>query len=146
MTRRDIIIMMKKETPKRMALPNHRIFIARYRHVTRAYLPANIQLRWPYRQRAVPRGRRCGQIAVQQGHGFGSNILKFAKKPVVQELDKMALNKLPNLYNKGINKIKNKKIEKLLQSDLANLLVDMGIVIWTTKIRMKIIFLKILIF
>ena len=94
----------------------------------------------------MPRGRRCGQIAVQQGHGFGSNILKFAKKAVVQELDKMALNKLPNLYNKGINKIKNKKIEKLLQSDLANLLVDMGIVIWTTKIRMKIIFLKILIF
>ena len=98
----------------------------------------------------MPRGRRCGQIAVQQGHGFGSNILKFAKKiakkTVVRELDKMALNKLPNLYNKGINKIKNKKIEKLLQSDLANLLVDMGIVIWTTKIRMKIIFLKRLIF
>ena len=93
----------------------------------------------------MPRGRHCGQIAVQQGHGFGSNILKFAKKiakkPVVRELDKMALNKLPNLYNKGINKIK-----KLLQSDLANLLVDMGIVTWTTKIRMKTIFFIRLIF
>ena len=49
-----------------------------------------------------------------------------AKTPIVQELDKMALNELPNLYNKGTNKIKNKKIKKLLRSDLANTLVDMG--------------------
>ena len=38
----------------------------------------------------------------------------------------MALNKLPNLYNKEKSKIKNKKIKTLLQSDLANSLVDMG--------------------
>ena len=37
----------------------------------------------------------------------------------------MALNELPNLYNKGTNKIKNKNFKKLLQSYLANLLVDM---------------------
>ena len=38
----------------------------------------------------------------------------------------MALNELPNLYEKGTSKIKNKKIKELLQSDLANSLVDMG--------------------
>ena len=38
----------------------------------------------------------------------------------------MALNDFPNLYNKGTNKIKNKKIKKLFQSVLANSLVDMG--------------------
>ena len=37
----------------------------------------------------------------------------------------MALNELLNLYNKGTNKIKNKKIKKILQSDLAHSLVDM---------------------
>ena len=37
----------------------------------------------------------------------------------------MALNELLNLYNKGTNKIKNKKIKKILQSDFAHSLVDM---------------------
>ena len=46
--------------------------------------------------------------------------------PIVQELGKMALNELPNLYSKGVNKIRNKKIRKILQSDLVNTLVDMG--------------------
>ena len=59
---------------------------------------------------------------------FRNNILKFAKKiaktPVVQELGKIALNELPNLYNEGNSKIKNKNIKKLLQSDLPNSLVE----------------------
>ena len=122
--------MMKRETPKSLTLPNGRTFIARYERVTRNHLPANIHLRRPYKQIAAPRGRRGRQIAVQQGRGLGSNILKFAKKvaktPIVQELGKMTLNELPNLYNKGTNKIKNKKFKKLLQSDLANMLVDIG--------------------
>ena len=45
---------------------------------------------------------------------------------IVQEFGKMALNELPNLYSKCAYKIKNKKIRKILQSDLANTLVDMG--------------------
>ena len=45
----------------------------------------------------------------------------------------MALNELPNLCNKGTSKIKNKKIKKLLQSDLANMLVGMG----TEYVRQK---------
>ena len=45
--------MMKRETPKRVTLPNSRTFIARYKRATHAYLPANIHLRQPYKQRAV---------------------------------------------------------------------------------------------
>ena len=37
----------------------------------------------------------------------------------------MALGEFPNLYNKDTNKIKNKKIRKILQSNLANILLDM---------------------
>ena len=48
------------------------------------------------------------------------------KAPITQKIGKMALNELPNLYEKGTSKIKNKKIKELLQSDLANSLVDMG--------------------
>ena len=38
----------------------------------------------------------------------------------------MVLNELSNLYGKGISKIKNKKIKKLLQTDLENSLIDIG--------------------
>ena len=111
-------------------LRNGRIFVARYKRVTRAHLPGNIRLRRPHPQRAAPQGRRCWQIVDKQGCGFDRNILKFAKKiaktPVVWKHGKMALNDFPNLYNKGTNKIKNKKIKKLFQSVLANSLVDMG--------------------
>ena len=73
--------MMNRKTPKRVTLPNGRTFVARYECVTRYHLPANMRLRRPYKQRAAPRGRRhCHQIAVQQGHSLGSNILKLAKK------------------------------------------------------------------
>ena len=73
-----------------MTLPNGRTFFARYKRVARAYLPLNIRLRRPYKQRAALRGRRRREIVAEQRHGFGSNILKFEKKmaktPVVQEL------------------------------------------------------------
>ena len=45
MARRDRIMMMKRETPKRVTLPNGRNFVERYKHVTCAYLPANICIR-----------------------------------------------------------------------------------------------------
>ena len=45
----ETIIMIKKETPKRVTLPDGRTFVARYRGVTRAHLPANIRLRHPDR-------------------------------------------------------------------------------------------------
>ena len=95
MTRTGRIIMMKREAPKRVTLPVGRTFIARQRHVTRADVPANIHIRCPYRQRAAPQGRHQ-QIAIQQGRGLRSNILKFTEKvikaPVVQELGEIALN------------------------------------------------------
>ena len=50
MTRRDRIITMKRETLKRVTLPNGRTFIVRYKCVKRAHLPANIHLRRPYKQ------------------------------------------------------------------------------------------------
>ena len=57
MTRRDGIIMMKIEIPKRVTLPHGTTSVARYKRVTRTHLPANIRLRRLCRQRAVPRGR-----------------------------------------------------------------------------------------
>ena len=65
----------------------------------------------------------------QQGQGLGS-IVKFANKIVknslVKKLVRAVLNELPNLYSKGTRKIKNKKLRRILQLDIANSLVDMG--------------------
>ena len=56
MARRDRIVMVKRQNPKRVTLPNGRIFLARYRRATRAELPANVRLNRPYRWRAASRG------------------------------------------------------------------------------------------
>ena len=37
--------MMKMNTPKRVTLPNGRTFVARYKRVSRAQLPANVTIR-----------------------------------------------------------------------------------------------------
>ena len=86
MTKGVRIIMMKREAPRRVTLTNDRTFVARYKRVTRAYLPANIRLRRSYKQSAASGGRRCQQVAVQQGHGFGSDILKFKKRLLKHQL------------------------------------------------------------
>ena len=51
MTKRDRVIMMKTERPKRVTLPNGRTFITRYKRVTRAHLPANVCLARPYKEK-----------------------------------------------------------------------------------------------
>ena len=68
--RRNNIVMIKRETPKRVTLLNGRTFYAKYKRVTRDALPANIQIRCRYRQRAAPRGRRRRRPAQQDGRGF----------------------------------------------------------------------------
>ena len=64
MARRNRIVMVKRDVPKRVTLPNGRTFLARCKQTTRAHLPANIHLARPYKQRAVPKEkRRCPRAA-----------------------------------------------------------------------------------
>ena len=59
MAQRDRIVMVKRQTPKKVTLPNSKTFYARYKQTTHADLPANICLEQPYKQRAAPKGRCC---------------------------------------------------------------------------------------
>ena len=59
MARRDRIVMVKWQTPKKVTLTNGRTFYARYKWATCADLLANVRLKQPYKQRAAPKGRRC---------------------------------------------------------------------------------------
>ena len=58
MTRTDRIIMMKRETPKRVTQPNGRTFVVKYKHVTLAHLPANI------RQDNLTNKQQCRQVDI----------------------------------------------------------------------------------
>ena len=74
--RRNRIIMIKRQNPKRVTLPDGRTFYAKYKRTTRAKLPANILLQRGYKQRAAPRGKR--RTVARQQRGKGSKV--FLKK------------------------------------------------------------------
>ena len=77
MARKDRIVMVKRDRPKLVRLPNGRTFYARYKGIRCVNLPANVRLERVYRQRAASRGRRQQprqprQVANQQGQGIGN--------------------------------------------------------------------------
>ena len=125
MAHRDRIIMVRRENPKRVTLPNGRTFLARYRRATRAELPANVRLNRPYRWRAAPKGqRRCR--ARQGGRGFKSAFKKafnFAKKisknKAVRNIGRAIISEAPGALEGLSKKVKNKKLKAILNSDIA---------------------------
>ena len=124
---RNRIIMIKRRTPKRVTLPDGRTFLARYKRATRNDLPRNINLIRPYKQRAAPKGRRRRRRRInQRGRGFGSTLKKavnFSKKAFNSRLGKkiarMVISKVPNALETVGGKVKNKRLKKILTSDLA---------------------------
>ena len=126
MTRRNNIVLIKRENPKRVDLPNGRTFYAKYKRVTRDQLPPNIQIRRRYRQRAAPRGRRRRRPAQQGGRGFKSFLkkgLNFAKKAyknkTVRNIARELIEKAPDAIEGLSKKVKNKNLKKILDSDIA---------------------------
>ena len=127
---RNRIIMIKRRTPKRVTLPDGRTFLARYKRATRNDLPHNVNLIRPYRQRAAPKGKRRRRRRLvprnQSGRGFGSALKKainLGKKAFNSKLGKkaarMVISKLPDALETVGGKVKNKRLKKILTSDLA---------------------------
>ena len=130
MARNNKIVIVKRDTPKLVTLPNGRTFYARYKRTKRTNLPANIRLERVYRQGAAPRGRRRRQprqaaAANQQGQGIGDifrSAKKIAKSKIVHNLGKKALEYLPDVYENLSGKIKNKKLKKIFDWDSTKML------------------------
>ena len=120
--------MKKLDVPKRVTLPNGRTFTARFRRATRAELPNNITMRRTYRNnfakgaRRRPTGRR--RRRAQSGKGLFSFMKKVAKNPILRNIARTGAQYLPGLYQGATNKIKNKNLRKILQSDTASGLVN----------------------
>ena len=113
----------KMNTPKRVTLPNGWTFVARYKCVSRAQLPANDTIRQRYTQIAAPKNKRR-----KRGRPKGREIFDFVKKVIknstVRALGQQAVKHLPGLYNAATSRIKNDKIRRALQSDTAKNLVN----------------------
>ena len=140
---RDRIIMIKRQTPKRVTLPDGRTFLARYRRATRDDLPPNISLPRIYKERAAPKGKRRKRRRIisyrerqrealrrrargQRGRGLGSvfkKAYKLGKRAVNSRLGrritKAAISEIPDLLENLGGKVKNKKLKKILTGDLA---------------------------
>ena len=131
MARRDQIVMVKRQNPKRVILPNGRTFYARYRRATRAELPANVHLNRPYRRRAAPRGRR--RQVRKDGRGFKSAfkkafnfVKKISKNKAVRNIGRAIISKAPGALEGLSKKAKNKKLKAILNSHIAKTGVDLA--------------------
>ena len=118
MRRKENYPMRKLAVPKRVTLPNGRTFFARYERIKRQDLPGNIQMHRTYRQCAAPRNRRRRRGG-QQGEGIVSVAKKVLSNPAFRVAAKKGLEYVPGLYHNIAKRIKNKKISKILNSDLA---------------------------
>ena len=116
--------MVKRARPILVRLPNGRTFISRYKRSTGSVMPPDIEVNRPCKRRPVPKKKHQQYSAAQQQGRSLVSILKFEKKNaknlLVKKFCRTALNELGNLYSKGTNKIKNEKLKRILQSDVAS--------------------------
>ena len=137
---RDRIIMIKRATPKRVTLPNGRTFLARYRRATRDDLPPNITFPRIYKERAAPKNRRRRRVIpyrerqraalrrrarAQRGRGLGSifkKAYKLGKRALNSRLGRKiaraAVSEIPDVLENLGGRVKNKRLKKILTSDL----------------------------
>ena len=134
--------MIKRATPKRVTLPDGRTFLARYKRATRDDLPPNINLPRVYKERAAPKDRRRRRRLVpyrerqraalrrraraQRGRGLGSvfkKVYKLGKRALNSRLGeritRAAVSEIPDVLENLGGRVKNKKLKRILTSDLA---------------------------
>ena len=130
---RNNIVMIKREHPKRIELPNGRVFYAKYKRVDRDALPPNIRIMRRYKKRAAPKGKRRRRRVGQRGRGFKSFLKKatnFGKKAfknkMVRGITRQLIENAPDALDMLSRKVKNKKLKKLLNSDITKTGVDLA--------------------
>ena len=118
---RDNILLRKLPTPKRVQLPNVRVFYAKYLRVGRANLPPNVWVRRRYVRKTGPKRQRK-RCRNQVGSSLPSKaILKTAynigKKASGSNFGKMLMKEgidcPPTMYKKAKKIKKNKSLKKL---------------------------------
>ena len=122
MRRKKNYAMVKLNVPKRVTLRNGRTIVAHYKRIPRDELPPNVVMRRTYTQKAVPRGRRCRRR--QQGRKIFDFVKKVARNPLVKSLAKTGLEYAPEIYQNLTKRVKNKTLNRILNSDAAHLALN----------------------
>ena len=114
-------------------LPNGRVFYAKYKRADKDALPPNIQIMRSYKQRAAPKGKRRKRPRQQRGRGFKSFLKKAAnfgkkafKNKTVRGISRQILQNAPDAFELLSKKVNNKKLKKILNSDIAKTGVDLA--------------------
>ena len=124
MRRKKHYAMVKLATPKRVTLANGRTFVVRYKRIKRSELFSNIVMRKTYRDRPAV-GRR--RVRRQQGQRIFDFVRKVAKNPLVKTIAKKGLEYAPGIYYYLSKTVKNKTLNKILNSDAAHLALNRAI-------------------
>ena len=77
-------------------------------------------MRRTYTQRAAPRGRRRRQ----RGRGIFDFVKKIARNPLVRLIAKKGLEYAPGIYDNLSERVKNKTLKRMLNSDAAHLALN----------------------
>ena len=127
--RRNDIVMVKRDVPKKVTLPNGRVFYAKYKRITTQSLPAGVRIARTYKGQP-PKGRRrpiqapasAKPAAVVRpaqhpkrrlrGRGISDVAQTVVNNPFAQRLGKKLLtkgvNSIPYLIKKATKKLKIK--------------------------------------
>ena len=138
---RDRIIMIKRERPKRVTLPDGRTFLARYdapqekifllifiyQEYINKKLHQKVNEEKNNRLIAYRQGQRGAlRRRAQRGRGIGSilkKVFKLGKRALNSRLGKRlaraVISEVPDVLEKLSGKVKNKRLKSILTSDLA---------------------------
>ena len=114
---------MKLNVPKRVTLPNGRTFVARYKRIPKDHFLSNIVMRRTYTQWATPKGRRRRE----RGRGIFDFVKKEARNHLVRSVARKGLEYAPGAYQKLTNRVKNKTLKRILNSDAAHSVLNKAI-------------------
>ena len=128
--------MIKCATPKQVTLANGRTFTARFKHATRADLPANVCLERFYKQGPAPKGkrRRPPRLPRHGGRGFNSVLgklfhiaKKVGKSKAFKNIARAGINEVPGLIDNLSKKVKNKRLKSVLNSYVTKTGLDLAV-------------------
>ena len=122
---RNSILVQRLPAPKRVQLPNGRVFFEKYQRIDRhALAPTQVKIARTYVQKIGPRRQRIRRIGPrsmqgrrqQAGAGLDlSTAIELGRKATGSKLGKMMINNaidyIPTAYEKIKNKITNKKVK-----------------------------------
>ena len=106
-------MLRRRAIPKRVQLPDGRLFYAKYEKIGRANLPSNINVRRAYTRTIGPRRHSRTRQRVRVIETVFKKACYLSKKAINSSLGKMLITEgleyVPTLYEKGTKKLKTKK-------------------------------------